>query len=153
MKRVIKACVTLGFVGYVPRAPGTAGTLIAAAVYYALPWHYSAEAMFLIASILGLLLARPAIRIMNSRDPQVFVLDEFAGFMTAMLFLPKTGVIILAGFVIFRILDTLKPLGIRKLDAMNHPQAVMWDDLLAGAYTNLTLRIGLAVCGIISDRV
>jgi phosphatidylglycerophosphatase A len=132
--------VTVGYVGRSPYASGTAGTFVAAVMISLLPGTAAVLPLFMISTLLGLFLCRPAIEILGSKDPQAFVLDEFAGFALAVLFLPKTWPVMIAAFALFRFFDTLKPLGIRKLDQLNHPTSIMWDDLLAGLYTNLILQ-------------
>jgi phosphatidylglycerophosphatase A len=59
----------------------------------------------------------------------------------ALVFIPLTPASILLAFLFFRFFDILKPLGIGRLDAMKHPSGIMWDDLLAGLYSNLGLRL------------
>jgi phosphatidylglycerophosphatase A len=68
------------------------------------------------------------------------VIDEVAGMWVGVLGLPITGPRLLAGLVLFRFFDIVKPLFIRKMEEMPGGVGVMMDDVLAGIYTNLLLQ-------------
>ena len=91
------------------------------------------------------MIAKPAVQIFEDPDPPSFVLDEFAGMMTAMLFVPVTPANVLVAFLLFRLLDILKPLGIRAVERIPHPMSIMLDDLLAGIYTNIALQVFIRI--------
>jgi phosphatidylglycerophosphatase A len=73
-------------------------------------------------------------------DPSKVVIDETLGFWISILFLPLNVQTLIGGFILFRFFDIVKPLGIRKIDNLNSPYAVMLDDVLAGIYANLVLQ-------------
>ena len=77
------------------------------------------------------------------KDPSKLVIEEIAGIFVSRLFLPITPMTIIASFILFRIFDIWKPLGIRKLEELKGGVGVMADDLLAGIYANLTLQLML----------
>ena len=77
------------------------------------------------------------------KDSYRVVIDEIAGMCLSLLFIPIHEKSLLAGLVLFRFFDILKPLGIRKLEQVRGGWGVMLDDLLAGLYANLLLRIAL----------
>ena len=143
MKRVVVALATVGYVGKIPYGPGTFGSLVAALLVLAVPHPYWVIFWFVIGTFVALLIARPAVEILGSEDPPSFVLDEFAGMMTSLLFLPLTWPWILAAFLLFRFFDCVKPLGIRAIDRMNHPRSIVLDDVVAGIYTNVILQIAV----------
>ena len=74
-------------------------------------------------------------------DDQRIVIDEVVGIWMTMIGLPLTWPWMLAGFVLFRIIDIWKPLGIRQIDRMGGAQSVIVDDLVAGVYANIVLQI------------
>ncbi len=78
------------------------------------------------------------------KDSYRVVIDEIAGMCLSLLFVPIHAKSLLAGLVLFRLFDILKPLGIRRLEKLNGGWGVMLDDLLAGLYTNLVLQGALA---------
>ena len=61
--------------------------------------------------------------------------------MLSVLWLPKTPVVFLAGFILFRLLGILKPWPLSRLQKNPHPSSIMWDDLAAGALTNGILQL------------
>lgn len=75
------------------------------------------------------------------KDSSRVVIDEVAGLMVTILFLPVNVYILLIGFVLFRFFDILKPLYIRRLEALPGGTGVMLDDVAAGIYGNIVLHI------------
>ena len=80
-------------------------------------------------------------------DPSEVVIDEVAGFFAATFFLPPSLLVMALGFVLFRFFDILKPYPIRRLEALKGGWGIVMDDLLAGLYANLGLRIILFFMG------
>ncbi len=74
-------------------------------------------------------------------DSSRVVIDEVAGMLIAVLFLPPNLYILIGGLVLFRFFDIVKPLGIRKMEALPSGTGVMMDDVLAGVYSNAVLWI------------
>ncbi len=75
------------------------------------------------------------------KDSSRVVIDEVAGQMIALLFVPLTNLNLLVGLFLFRFFDILKPLGIRKMEKLPAGTGVMMDDVLAGVYANVVLQI------------
>ncbi|ASU36568.1 phosphatidylglycerophosphatase A family protein [Mucilaginibacter xinganensis] len=78
-------------------------------------------------------------------DSSRVVIDEVAGMLITMLFIPANIYFLLAGFVLFRFFDIVKPLFIRKMEALPSGTGVMMDDVLAGIYSNIVLWLGYFV--------
>ena len=119
--------------GHAPRAPGTAGSLVAlgigAAVLAWSPWALAGAAV--LASIGGVWAVRAA-RIEG--DPGWVVIDEFAGPWIALLALPRPSWLGLAvAFALFRLLDITKPGPVGWADRQHGAVGVMADDVIAGA--------------------
>lgn len=76
-------------------------------------------------------------------DSSRFTIDEIAGMLISLLFIPINWQNILAAFVLFRFFDILKPFGIRQLEKVHGGWGVMLDDVLAGIYANIILHIYL----------
>lgn len=74
------------------------------------------------------------------KDSSKVVIDEVAGMCVSLLFVPVTPVWMITGFVLFRFFDMVKPLYIRKTEALPSGWGVMADDLLSGIYANLVLQ-------------
>lgn len=140
--RLLKHAATLGPVGFIPLAPGTLGTLAALGLVMFLrlpPSPYIA--LTLACIVIGVLSSGVAEEVMGRRDPSCVVIDEFAGYLVAVAFLPETAGYLLAGFILFRFFDILKPPPIRWLQALRGGLGVMADDLAAGLLTNVLLQI------------
>lgn len=156
-ERFREICITVGFSGYAPFAPGTWGSLAALAVF-GVAWGCMRAANLaswmldpaLIAvgvaasSCLAVRWGDWALRRFNSNDPKQFVLDEFAGQWVALLFLTSLAgsgaalAALLAGqFLLFRLFDITKPPPARQLEALPSGWGVLCDDLMAGVYANI----------------
>jgi len=129
--------------GYVPIAPGTAGTLIAIPIFLALslipfPLH---ELTILTFFFLASWISGEAQRYWGRKDHPRIVIDEIMGYLITMLWLPKTLLFVTLGFFLFRFFDILKPPPIRLLEKARGGFGVVLDDVLAGVYANIILRI------------
>jgi phosphatidylglycerophosphatase A len=137
-----KQIATLGPVGYVPRAPGTAGTL--AAMLFLLLAGPSAPffaLLLVVATAAGVVAAGEAEKALGAKDSGHIVIDEVAGYFFAMAFLPQTTGYFLASFALFRIFDIMKPPPIRQLQVLSGGAGVMADDVVAGVLANVVLQI------------
>jgi phosphatidylglycerophosphatase A len=127
---------TVGPVGYVPVAPGTAGSAVGIAIYFLMwrrPFLEQAIVTALI-TLLGVIASTEASRFFGKSDPSHVVIDEVAGQLVT---LQWTGVGPLGaaiGFVLFRALDIVKPWPANRLESLHGGAGIMADDLMAGAY-------------------
>jgi len=140
--RLLKHAATLGPLGFSPFAPGTLGTLAAMALLLLV--HLSTLpyiALTLACIVLGILSSEAVVEALGRRDPSCVVIDEFAGYLVAVAFLPSTTAYLLAGFILFRVFDILKPPPIRGLQVLRGGLGIMADDLAAGLLTNVILQI------------
>ncbi len=128
--------------GLAPRAPGTAGTLLGVVLQLGLLWlpqlaYYS---MVMLTILAGIGLCGYAARRLGVHDHPGIVWDEVAGFVLAMCFAPPGWQFLLAGFVLFRVFDIVKPWPIRWIDQrVQGGLGIMLDDLLAGLFTGVLL--------------
>jgi len=141
----IKALGSFFYIGYLPLAPGTWGSLAGLAIAW---WFYPVLApLTLILSIVGLFLCRSAEDAFQAKDPARFVLDEVCGMMLSVLWLPRSPRIFIAAFILFRIVDALKPWPICLIQKNKSPLSIMWDDLAAAVLVNLFLQAGVRFFG------
>jgi len=142
VNRVAKFVATGCLSGYCPLAPGTAGSALIAILYWLLPiarqeiWFSITFLLF----FLGVFVSTQAERHWG-RDASLIVVDEMVGFLAAVLFLPKIPLVIILGFFIFRFFDIVKPFPAHRSERLPGGWGVMTDDLIAGVYTNLVLRL------------
>ena len=139
MRKLILFAATCAGVGYSPVAPGTAGSVVGLAVYAALTPLPTA----LYVAVLGVLsaaaawIAGRAERLLESQDDGRIVIDEIAGMLASLAFLPARVDVALAGFVLFRLFDVWKPPPVRRAERLPGGVGVVMDDLVAGVYANL----------------
>jgi phosphatidylglycerophosphatase A len=151
------------FVGYLPWASGTFGSLFGALLYLipgfenplllggaiAAGLAVGVPSAAVIARIEGNRLTRSAEAAKatfqqnghSSPDPSSVVIDEIVGMWITMLLLPKSLLILAIGFVLFRIMDILKPEPSRYLERFPNGWGIMLDDVVAGIYANLLLQL------------
>lgn len=79
------------------------------------------------------------------KDNYRVVIDEIAGMYITMMFVPLNTATLIAGFILFRLFDILKPFYIRKLEKLPGGVGVMMDDVLAGIYANIVLQVAIFV--------
>jgi phosphatidylglycerophosphatase A len=140
---VFKNIATIGFVGYLPVAPGTFGTLAAMLCFiYFRPSVSSHALSLIIVAAAGIIASHHAEKILNKKDSRHIVIDEFAGYAVSVIFLPtSTYHYYIAAFFLFRFFDILKPPPIRNIEKiLKGGIGIMADDLLAGVFTNLILQ-------------
>ena len=133
--------------GYAPVAPGTAGSLVGLALFLPLAgrsWPVQLAAVAIV-TVVGALAGGRLASQLGLEDPGLVVVDEVAGQWVAFLALPFTPVIAVAGFLLFRVMDIVKPWPARDLEHLPGGWGIMADDVAAGIYANLFLRVGLAI--------
>jgi phosphatidylglycerophosphatase A len=146
VKSFLLQLATFFGVGNIPFAPGTFGTLAAIPLCLAFmkmgAWFYMGFTIFLIPiSIISADLYEKDLGEGNHDLPQV-VIDEVVGFLITMTWLPITWKSFVAGFILFRILDILKPFPIGMMDKkIPGGLGVVADDVAAGIIANILLQI------------
>jgi phosphatidylglycerophosphatase A len=137
---------TAGYVGRIPWAPGTAGSLVGLPIIYALSWLGPAWAFAGCAALTAgaVWFAGSAERQLGVRDPGCIVIDEVAGMAVALLWIPWGPGAAAAGFLLFRLFDIWKPFPVRTLERrLSGGWGIVMDDIAAGVMANIVLRTGL----------
>ena len=81
---------------------------------------------------------------MDRKDPGLVVIDEIAGMLVTMIAAPAAPMIMILGFILFRIFDILKPFPIRLIDQRIHGGlGIMLDDIVAGLYSLIILQLAI----------
>ena len=123
--------------GLSPFAPGTAGTLAAIPFYWLMSYLPLSVyiAVTVVAAIAGIWICPSATKAIGQDDHGSIVWDEFVGFWITMIAAPKGLLWLLAGFLIFRVFDIIKPWPIRWLDRyVKGGLGIMVDDVSAGLF-------------------
>jgi phosphatidylglycerophosphatase A len=147
MNRAARAVILFisqgAYAGRIPVAPGTAGTVVGVFLFLGMrglpPGHYLAVCILVI--LVGMWAAGRAETILGRKDSPSIVIDEIAGFLTAMFMVPPGWLFIISGFLLFRAFDIIKPWPLRRLEGLHGGPGVMLDDVGAGVYTNLVLQV------------
>jgi phosphatidylglycerophosphatase A len=143
---LIKFLASGAGLGYSPLASGTFGTLWGIPLYYWLsryPPEVQGGAIVLLI-LAAVFIAHRAAEIWGQKDPSRVVADEIVGYLAAVCWIPWTWFSVLGGFLLFRLMDIFKPFPIRKIDReMPGGWGIVLDDVLAGVYTNILLRLFL----------
>lgn len=145
MMRLALFVCTFGYVGYVPVAPGTAGSIAGLVVYGLLRLAGApplAELVVIVALfVAGVWSGTQAERHFGGTDPGPGVIDEVVGMLVTLWLLPATWPIAVIGFLVFRVLDVIKPWPAGRLEALHGGLGMMADDVMAAIYANLALRL------------
>jgi phosphatidylglycerophosphatase A len=130
----------------VPVAPGTAGSAVTAAAFFLLCDTLSTTAwigLLAVVAVISIPVAGAEAAARGRKDPGPVVIDETLGFLVTIAFLPISLTMVLAGFFVFRVLDVIKPQPARWLERLPGGWGIVLDDVAAGVWGNLLLRLGL----------
>lgn len=148
MVRLLMFLASGGGVGYLPWAPGTWGSLLALPLCFLLSLLEAPLYWIVLLAIVALAIvaAGAAEKILDRKDPGVVVIDEVAGMLVTMIGAPQTLLAYVAGFLLFRLFDIVKPFPASWADRhLNGGVGIVLDDLLAGGYALLCLQLLMRV--------
>lgn len=148
------AIATLFGVGRLRPGPGTWASAVSVLLWVAFArkvgflWRMPlAISLAVLVTLIGILAATRVARGSGIKDPQFVVIDEVAGQLVALIAVPLSWKSLLAGFILFRAFDILKPPPVRQLEALPEGAGIMLDDVAAGLYAlgtmHLLLHFGL----------
>jgi phosphatidylglycerophosphatase A len=151
-ERAVLFLATGFFIGTVPFAPGTFGSIIGLPICFLISRldiliAVSCTILFILFAIWT---AEVAEKVLKKKDAGEIVIDEIAGLIVTFIGIPFTLKTVIVGFIIFRAFDILKPfpIGLLEKKVAGGPGIVL-DDVLAGLYANLILRLAIYITGII----
>lgn len=140
MTRAAVFIATFGYIGFAPVAPGTFGSAAGVVLFYllrttGLPWIEPVVIVALFAA--GTWAGNVAERYFGGIDPGPVVIDEVLGMLVTLMFIPDPAwVTVLFAFLLFRVLDIVKPWPARRMEALHGGVGVMADDAMAALYGN-----------------
>ncbi len=157
----VKLLASFFYLGYCPMIPGTMGTLGGAGLFLIIRFlapgflpenlgglnagYLIFLALFFLAGVYS---AGRGEKIWREKDSPRIVIDEAFGFFITLFCVPFSVGVAIAGFILNRVFDITKPFPIRRLEEkVPGGWGVMGDDLLAGIYSNLALRLILLLFG------
>jgi phosphatidylglycerophosphatase A len=140
------------FTGFLPTMPGTWGTFAGIPliiINHRLTSIMQAAVAVVFVAFAAYIAGRAEI-LFEDRDARPIVIDEMVGFLITLLWLPLNFLTLCLGFVLFRLFDIVKPPPIAILEKRLHGGwSIVLDDVLAGVFANVTLRLLLMVAGIL----
>ena len=132
------------FIGNISFAPGTFGSILGLPLCFLLSKIDLSVAvpLTIIFVFFAIWIAQGAGKILKAEDPGCIVIDEIAGLMITFIGLPFNIISAVAGFLIFRVLDILKPYPIRFFERkLSGGIGIVMDDVAAGICSNIILRV------------
>ncbi|HUU39723.1 MAG TPA: phosphatidylglycerophosphatase A [Desulfatiglandales bacterium] len=143
-EKVVMFIATGCFIGKIPFAPGTFGSLSGILLCFILSKTSVPVALLciIIFIIFSIWIANDAEKILKRKDPGSIVIDEIAGMAVTLIGLPFNVFYVASGFIIFRVLDITKPFPIRYIEKrISGGAGIVLDDIAAGMIANVILRI------------
>jgi phosphatidylglycerophosphatase A len=144
MIKLQKLIASIFGIGYVGKGGGTIAAAVYCIILILIParnitnyWQVLITIMVIAAGVW----AGNAVDAIWGKDSNKVVIDEVAGMMVTLLFIPVQLKFVLTGLALFRFFDITKPFFIRKLELLPKGWGVMADDLLAGIYANIVLEL------------
>ncbi len=146
MRGLVLFIASAGFIGYIPVASGTFGSLVGIPLFWLFDgcrhWWVLGYVGIYVGLVLGACwIAGKAEEILREHDSHAIVLDEVVGYLGATLFLAPTWRHAIVAFFVFRVLDVVKPFPAGYIDA-HFPggYGVVLDDVVSGLYANVGTR-------------
>jgi phosphatidylglycerophosphatase A len=155
MRAVVIFLASAGYIGYIPVASGTFGSLVGIPLFFGFDALQAASIPLYLLTYAGLVaaacwIAGQADTYLHEHDSHKIVIDEVAGYLGATLFIEPTWTHAVLAFFIFRALDVIKPFPAGYIDEhLPGGSGVVLDDVVSGFYSNLVLRL-LMVAGLIA---
>jgi phosphatidylglycerophosphatase A len=135
-------------VGRMKPGPGTWGSATAVLLWavsgYSLPTAFRLPAVIALAAlatVIGIPAATAVSRASKVKDPQFVVIDEVAGQLIALIAVPLAWKTFLAGFILFRVFDIVKPPPVRQLEKLPEGAGIVLDDVAAGIYALAVMQL------------
>ena len=143
LDRIVIFLATGAYSGLSPFAPGTAGTLAAIPIY--LLFYQLGDLAYLLLFLallpLSFTISARAEKLFGAKDSGMIVIDEIAGYLVTMFMIPLSVEYIIIGFFLFRFFDITKIYPASAAEKMGGGPGVVMDDVVAGIYANLRLRL------------
>ena len=127
-------------------ASGTVGSLVTLIALWLIPFTTFALLVTLaVVTVVGIWAGSRVEMVIDAKDPGIIVIDEVAGMLVSVLFLPRTIPVLVTAFLLFRLFDIWKPFPARQFQELHGGVGVMLDDLIAGAYALALIAISRAL--------
>lgn len=139
-KKITEIIASCFYIGYIPGAPGTYGSLFALLLISQFNF-LTKNISVVIFIIIGLIFSTLMEKQTGKKDDQRIVIDEFVGMLITFYFVKPNFAYLIIGFILFRLYDIYKPYPIKKIQNLPSGWGIMLDDMLAGVYARIVLHI------------
>lgn len=141
MIKLSKIIATAGGIGFIGKGGGTAASVMYCIVWFVIPGFSPVwQILLLIVVLLTGVWSSSVLEKLWGHDSSRIVIDEVAGMMIALLFVPVKLEYVIISLILFRFFDILKPLGIKKMEKLPSGWGVMADDVLSGIYALIMMQ-------------
>jgi len=141
-----KIFISFFYLGYIKIAPGSIVSFIILCIYYFVPNDFILQLYIVISvSVIGFGLCFYHSTISEEKDPSFIVIDEVLGMLISLFMIPKSFLLYVASFILFRYFDIIKPSFIDKSQNVGNGIGIMLDDVISGFITVLILW-GFILC-------
>ena len=133
-------------IGYIAKGGGTVAAIFYCIIWFVLPNGYTNTLWQIIITLCITAIGVWSGNIVDEvwgKDSSKVVIDEVAGMAITLLYVPQQFGYLITGLIAFRFFDILKPLGIKKLEALPKGWGVMADDVAAGIYALLAIQLAI----------
>lgn len=148
--RISWLTATFFYIGYMRPGPGTYASAATVILWWAVAhlitpgWHLAGAALLALAvTVAGIRPSTVVARESGRKDPGFVVIDEVAGQMISLIGVPLSWNYLIAGFILFRSFDIVKPFPLRRLERLPEGAGIMMDDVGAGLYALVLLQLWL----------
>jgi len=144
LKYISKIYCSLLGIGFIKRGGATIGAILGVVFFYIIDEKRLFPLLLIWCVILaaGIISSDIISKELDNSDPQLVIIDEFLGAFTTLLILPYYNIMIyVLAIIAFRLFDKFKPFGIKKIESLSGGMGIMLDDVVAGIYANIFLRI------------
>ena len=139
-KKITEVIASCFYIGYIPGAPGTYGSLFALLLISQFSFlTKNISVIFFI--VIGLIFSTLMEKQTGKKDDQRIVIDEFVGMLITFYFVEPNLLYLIIGFILFRLYDIYKPYPIKKTQKLPSGWGILLDDVLAGVYARIVLHI------------
>jgi phosphatidylglycerophosphatase A len=139
-KKIIEIIASCFYIGYIPGAPGTYGSLFALLLVSQFEF-LTKNISIVLFIVIGLIFSTLMEKQTGKKDDQRIVIDEFVGILITFYYVKPNLSYLIIGFILFRLYDIYKPYPIKKTQKLKSGWGIMLDDILAGVYARIVLHI------------
>ncbi len=144
MNRLAHFIASICYIGYFPIASGTFASIVALLIWWFFVTNIYLQLVIIALTIfLGTYASYLTEKLYNSKDPSFIVVDEFAGMFISLFLVPKNIYLYIFAFILFRVLDVIKPSYIDTVQKYKYGIGVMADDILAGILSCMAVHLFL----------